>query len=76
MADERAVIIMLQPERLRFLNELRHKIAKDPNYLSTHSSEVSPKVQKILSNGGVHWHQDIFDREWREIVKEAISRIS
>ena len=75
MADERAVSLMLGARGVPLLRKLNKHIKKDPDYLNSHRSSVRQEVERILNSGGIHWHQEIFDREWMETVSEALTRL-
>ncbi len=75
MVDERAVTAMLGKEGIPFLKKLVKQVKRDPEFLNSQGTRVSREVEKILSHGGIHWHREIFEREWQEIVKEAMARL-
>ncbi len=74
-ADEKSVMILLQSPALAYMRDLRRTLDTDPQYLAAHSDGVRSKVTEFLSNGGIYWDNDIFDREWERIVKEAVIRL-
>lgn len=74
-ADEKTVMVLLKMPALTYLRDLRKTLDTDPQYLTTNADRVRTKVTGFLSGGGVFWDDDIFDREWERVVKEAVIRL-
>ena len=69
---DKIVMTLLKPPALGYIRELRRSLDKDPEHLTFHASSVGLKIRRFLSEGGIHWDDDIFDREWQGVVKKAI----
>ncbi|HTY38234.1 MAG TPA: hypothetical protein VMH23_14045 [Bacteroidota bacterium] len=72
---EQAILLLLKPPALRYLQQLKTLIDRDPAYLESHHDDVGNIIIGFLSGSGFHWHRDIFDREWPEIVRLALTRL-
>ncbi|MBI4427802.1 MAG: hypothetical protein HY562_01655 [Ignavibacteriales bacterium] len=74
-ADEKTVMILLKMPALSYLRDLRKTLDANPQYLSVNADGVRTKVTELLLRGGVFWDEDIFDREWERVVREAVIRL-
>jgi len=54
---------------------LKRSLEHDPGYLKTHREDVGNIIIGFLAGSGFHWHREIFEREWFDILQEALSRI-
>jgi hypothetical protein len=73
-SNEKAVSALLKTPALPYIRELRRTIDKDPGYLAFHEQSVALKVQNFLSKEGIYWDQEVFEKEFQDIVMEAIKR--
>lgn len=67
--------MLLKPPALPYLRELKKSLKRDPHYLETHHDDVGNIIIGFLAGSGFHWHRDIFDREWDEILKQALAHL-
>jgi hypothetical protein len=72
---EQAILVLLKPPALQYLKKLKESVDRDPHYLESHHSDVGNIIIGFLTGSGFHWHRDIFDREWPEILKQALARL-
>ena len=75
-SSDKVVMALLRQPALGYIRELRHSLDRDPEHLTFHASSVGLKIRRYLSEGGVHWDDDIFEREWQSVVKKAIVYLS
>ncbi len=73
--DERAVMALLKPPALSYIRDLRRTMDEDPNFLTFHDRSVSLKIQDLLSREGIYWDDEIFQKQFLKVVKEAIDRL-
>jgi hypothetical protein len=73
--DERAVTALLKPPALSYIRDLRRTMDEDPNFLTFHDRSVSLKIQDLLSKQGIYWDDEIFQKQFLRVVKEAIDRL-
>ncbi|MGA3246383.1 MAG: hypothetical protein ABSE41_17320 [Bacteroidota bacterium] len=72
---EQAILVLLKPPALKYLRELKELVKRDPRYLESHHDDVGNIIIGFLAGSGFHWHRDIFDREWAEILAHALTRL-
>jgi hypothetical protein len=72
---EQAILVLVKPPALQYLRTLKESLARDPHYLETHHDDVGNIIIGFLAGSGFHWHRDIFDREWAEILDQALARL-
>ncbi|MGB2868869.1 MAG: hypothetical protein WBD36_10485 [Bacteroidota bacterium] len=70
--SEKVVISLLRPPALGYVRELRRSLDKDPEYLMFHSLSVGLNIRRYLADLGIHWEDEIFQREWQEVVRKAV----
>ena len=73
--NDNIVNLLLKPSALPYLREVRRQLDVDHEYLSHAPAAVGKKVHQILSQGGVIWDEEIFQREWKGVVKEAVMKL-
>ena len=73
--DERAVTALLKPPAISYIRDLRRTMDEDPNFLTFHDRSVSLKIQDLLSKQGIYWDDEIFQKQFLRVVKEAIDRL-
>jgi hypothetical protein len=72
---EQAILVLLKPPALRYVQTLKESLERDPRYLESHHDDVGNIIVGFLAGSGFHWHRDIFDREWPEILNLALARL-
>ena len=70
---EQAVASLLKPPAVRYLRSVKAQCDKDPEYLRLHRKDVGNIIHGFLLGSGFHWAQPIFEKEWPDILQEAIS---
>ena len=75
-SKQKAVLTLLKPPAVRYLRRLQESLAGDPGYLQAHRQDIGNIVIGFLTGAGFHWHREIFEREWPEILEEALARLS
>jgi hypothetical protein len=75
-AKENAVLSLLKPPAVRYVRRVQDSIDRDPYYLESHHDDVGNIIIGFLAGSGFHWHRNIFDREWPEILKQALARLN
>ena len=73
--DEKAVMALLKPPALSYTRELRRSLDKDPNFLAFHDQSIGLKVQNLLTQQGIFWDQEVFEKEFMRVVMEAVVRL-
>ena len=73
--DEKAVTALLRQPALSYTRELRQEIDRDPNFLTFHDQSVGLKVQTLLSQQGIFWDEEIFEKQYMRVVIEAVHRL-
>jgi hypothetical protein len=73
-STENAVAALLKPPALLYIRGLRRTINQDPGDLAFHEQSVGLKIQSFLSKEGIFWDQEIFEKQFLDIVLEAIKR--
>lgn len=69
------MIVLLKPPALRYLQRLKESLDRDPQYLESHHDDIGNIIIGFLAGSGFHWHRNIFDREWPEILRLALARL-
>lgn len=72
---EKAVLSLLKPPAVRYVRRLKESLDRDPQYLESHHKDVGNIIIGFLAGSGFQWHRDIFDREWPEILRQALTRL-
>ena len=72
--DEKAVMALLTPPALSYITELGQLIERDPLFLTFHDGSVGLKIQSLLSRQGIYWGEEVFERQFLNLVTEAIAR--
>ena len=76
IARQKAVLSLLKPPAVRYVRTLKKSLERDPGYLKKNRKDVGNIVIGFLAGAGFHWHKEIFEREWFDILQEALSRVS
>jgi hypothetical protein len=50
-------------------------LEKEPEYLTAHRDDVGNIIIGFLAGSGLQWHREIFEREWPEILRQALARL-
>jgi hypothetical protein len=74
-AREKAVASLLQPPAVLYLRSLKAKCDQDPRYLRTNREDIGHIIYGFLIGSGFHWAHSIFEKEWPEILQEALARL-
>jgi hypothetical protein len=72
---EKAVLFLLKPPAIRYVRRLKKSLERDPGYLEAHQKDVGNIIIGFLAGSGFQWHRKIFEREWLELLREALSRL-
>lgn len=75
-ARQKAVLTLLKPPAIRYVRTLKKSLERDPGYLESHRVDVGNIITGFLAGAGFHWHKKIFERDWPEILQEALARLS
>jgi len=75
-AKEIAVDRLLKPPAVDYLRTLKTLTTNDPNYVAANRVDIGNILHGFLAGEGIHWAQEIFEREWPEILNEAITQLS
>lgn len=73
---DRAVEQLLKPPALHYVRSLEEQSRTNPDYLNANKEDVGNIIRGFLAGGGFHWDREIFDKEWPEILQEALARLS
>ena len=74
-AKEKAIEHLLKPPAVQYVRSLKALAKKDPNYVKSHREDVGNIIHGFLSGAGFHWAQEIFEKEWPDILQEALARL-
>ena len=75
-AKEKAILSLLKPPAVRYVQRLKEFLDRDPHYLESHHEDVGNIIIGFLAGSGFHWHRDIFDREWPDILRQSLARLN
>ena len=75
-ARQKAILSLLQPPALRYVRRLKKSLERDPGYLKAHREDVGNIIIGFLAGSGFQWHRKIFERDWPEILQQALTRLS
>ena len=73
---EKAVQRLLSPPAIDYVRSLQKLTKNDPEYIRSNREDVSNIIHGFLVGGGFHWHRDIFEKEWPDILQEALARLT
>lgn len=73
--NEQAVFALLKEPALEYVRELRRTLDNDPNFLTYHDRSVGLKIQSFLSKQGIFWDDEVFERQFRKVLMEPITRL-
>lgn len=73
---QEAVLSLLKPPAVAYLRKLKVDLDRDPGYLEAHKKDVGNIIIGFLAGSGFHWHREIFEREWPEILTDALTHLS
>ncbi len=71
--DERAVLALLKPPALSYTRDLRYSVEQDADFLASNERSVRPRILRYLAVQGIFWDEEIFNRQYKEIVMKAIA---
>ena len=72
---EKAVLFLLKPPASRYVRRLKRFLEHEPDYLDAHREDVSNIIIGFLAGSGLQWHREIFEREWPELLNQALARL-
>jgi hypothetical protein len=75
-AKEKAVEHLLKPPAIQYVRTLKKLIQKDPDYVNSNRVDIANIIRGFLAGGGFLWHEDIFEKEWPDILREALARLA
>jgi len=73
---EKAIRRLLSPPAVQYIRSLQKLVNSNPDYIASNREDVSNIIHGFLVGGGFHWHRDIFEKEWPDILQEALTRIA
>jgi hypothetical protein len=73
---EKAVQRLLSPPAIQYVRSLEKLTKGNPDYIKSNREDVGNIIHGFLVGGGFHWHRDIFEKEWPEILQEALARLA
>ncbi len=74
-AKEKAASFLLKPPALRYIRSLKKLLDRDPGYLDAHREDIGNIVIGFLSGAGFQWHRQVFEREWPDILQDALAQL-
>lgn len=74
-AKEKAVASLLQPPAVLYLRSVKARCDKDPGYIQANREDIGHIIHGFLLGSGFHWAQAIFEKEWPEILQEALVQL-
>ncbi len=75
-AKEKAVEHLLKPPAIQYVRSLGKLTQSDPDYVNANREDVGNIIRGFLAGGGFHWDEAIFEKEWPEILEQALSRLA
>jgi len=72
---ERAMGVLFRRPALEFSRKLRASLDKDPEYLTSHKSDIYPEIQHILSDAGAPLDERVLDEQVKYVVREVVVRL-
>ncbi|HEY6953472.1 MAG TPA: hypothetical protein VI758_13785 [Bacteroidota bacterium] len=73
---EKAIELLLKPPAVQYIRSINKRIQENPDYVNVNRVDVGNIIHGFLVGGGILWHVEIFEKEWPEILKEALARLS
>ena len=73
---EKAVQHLLKPPAVEYVRLLEAATQKDPEYVNNNRVDVGNIIHGFLAGAGFHWDQEIYDKEWPEILQDALAQLS
>jgi len=72
---EKAVEHLLKPPAVQYVQKLKELTRTNPDYVNSNREDVGNIILGFLAGAGFLWHEDIFEKEWPEILQEALARL-
>ena len=72
---EKAIEHLLKPPAVQYIRSLEALTAKDPEYVNSNREDIGNIIRGFLGGAGFHWHPEIFEKEWPDILQTALSRL-
>jgi hypothetical protein len=73
---EKAIEHLLKPPAIKYVRTLKELTKKDPDYVNSNRVDVGNIIRGFLAGAGFLWHEDIFEKEWPDILREALARLA
>ena len=71
---EKAVEHLLKSPAIQYVRKLEALTQSNPDYINSNKEDVGNIVRGFLAGGGFHWDGEIFEKEWPDILQEAMAR--
>lgn len=72
---EKAVEYLLKSPAIQYVRSIEKLTQADPDYVNSNREDVGNIVGGFLAGGGFHWDAEIFEKEWPDILQEAMARL-
>jgi hypothetical protein len=72
---EKAMGVLFRRPALEFSRKLRANLDKDPEYLTSHKTDVFPVIQHILSEAGAPLDEKTLDEQMSYVIREVVVRL-
>lgn len=73
---EKAVEHLLRPPAIQYVRTLKELTQKDPDYVNSNRVDVGNIIRGFLAGAGFLWDVEIFEKEWPDILQEALARLA
>ena len=73
---EKAIEYLLKPPAVQYVRSLNELIRKDPGYVDSNRVDVGNIIHGFLVGAGFLWHAEIFEKEWPDILQQALERLA
>ncbi len=75
-AKEKAIEYLLKPPAIQYIRALEALTKKDPDYVNSNREDIGNIIRGFLGGAGFHWHPEIFEKEWPDILQKALARLA
>lgn len=73
---DKAVEHLLKSPAIEYVRSLEQLTRQDPDYVNLNREDVGNIIRGFLAGGGFHWDREILDKEWPDILQEALARLA
>jgi hypothetical protein len=73
---EKAIEHLLKPPAIKYVRTLAELIQHDANYVNSNKVDVGNIIRGFLAGAGFLWHEEILEKEWPDILHEALARLA